>query len=257
MITPQEIQEKTFVKAVFGGYDMNSVDEFIEPLTTDYIALYKEVSALKNKMKVLVETIEEYRREEESVKKALVIAQKSSDELLNETQAKCTQMVSAAEALAKSRAEAYRNEAVIEEEKLNRARQSTQSYFEHVKSLCTQQLKQINDLAAMEVHSSSAPAAKAAFNIMENQDTAEVVPVAAPAPGKNTANAPQEADGGLYAELIKNGVADLAADPEPAAKPNPSAKSEPDRMDPKLQAQRTTKFEFIDLQFGKDYDPKK
>ena len=39
MFTPQEIQEKTFVKAVFGGYDMQTVDEFLEPLTEDYITL--------------------------------------------------------------------------------------------------------------------------------------------------------------------------------------------------------------------------
>ena len=59
MFTPQEIQEKTFVKAVFGGYDMATVDEFLEPLTEDYITLYKENAVLKSKMKVLVEKLEE------------------------------------------------------------------------------------------------------------------------------------------------------------------------------------------------------
>ena len=42
MFTPQEIQEQTFSKAVFGGYDMQQVDDFLEPLTEDYIMLYKE-----------------------------------------------------------------------------------------------------------------------------------------------------------------------------------------------------------------------
>ena len=37
MFTPQEIQEQTFSKAVFGGYDMQQVDDFLEPLTEDYI----------------------------------------------------------------------------------------------------------------------------------------------------------------------------------------------------------------------------
>ena len=50
MFTPQEIQEQTFSKAVFGGYDMQQVDDFLEPLTEDYIALYKENSVLKSKM---------------------------------------------------------------------------------------------------------------------------------------------------------------------------------------------------------------
>lgn len=72
MFTPKELQEKTFDKAVFGGYDMQAVDEFLEPLTQDYITLYKENSVLKSKMKILVEKLEEYREQELSMKKALV-----------------------------------------------------------------------------------------------------------------------------------------------------------------------------------------
>ena len=64
MFTPQEIQEQTFSKAVFGGYDMQQVDDFLEPLTDDYITLYKENSVLKAKMKILVEKLEEYRAQE-------------------------------------------------------------------------------------------------------------------------------------------------------------------------------------------------
>ena len=57
MFTPQEIQEQTFSKAVFGGYDMQQVDDFLEPLTEDYITLYKENAVLKSKMKILVEKL--------------------------------------------------------------------------------------------------------------------------------------------------------------------------------------------------------
>ena len=40
---------------------MQQVDDFLEPLTEDYIMLYKENSVLKSKMKILVEKLEEYR----------------------------------------------------------------------------------------------------------------------------------------------------------------------------------------------------
>ena len=33
MYTPQDIQNKEFTKAVFGGYDMTAVDDFLEALT--------------------------------------------------------------------------------------------------------------------------------------------------------------------------------------------------------------------------------
>ena len=54
MITPQQIEQVSFSRATFGGYDMQSVDEFLEPLTEDYVTLYKKNALLKSKMRVLV-----------------------------------------------------------------------------------------------------------------------------------------------------------------------------------------------------------
>ena len=42
MVTPQQLDEMVFPKAVFGGYDMQSVDELLMPLAEDYKTLYKE-----------------------------------------------------------------------------------------------------------------------------------------------------------------------------------------------------------------------
>ena len=61
MLTPQDIQDKVFAKAVFGGYDMTTVDDFLEDVMAVYAALYKESAVLKSKIKVLVEKVEEYR----------------------------------------------------------------------------------------------------------------------------------------------------------------------------------------------------
>ena len=46
MFTPQQIEQISFGKATFGGYDMQTVDEFLAPLTEDYITLYKENALL-------------------------------------------------------------------------------------------------------------------------------------------------------------------------------------------------------------------
>lgn len=97
MFTPQEIQEQTFSKAVFGGYDMQQVDDFLEPLTEDYIALYKENSVLKSKMKILVEKLEEYRGQEAAMKKTMAEAQAKCDKMLADAKAQCSAMVQTAE----------------------------------------------------------------------------------------------------------------------------------------------------------------
>ena len=94
MFTPQQIEQISFGKATFGGYDMQAVDEFLEPLTEDYITLYKENALLKSKMRVLVGKLEEYRKNEASMKDAMVNAQKTCDKMVKEAEAKCAQMIS-------------------------------------------------------------------------------------------------------------------------------------------------------------------
>ena len=71
MLTPQEVSNHAFAKAVMGGYNMAMVDEFLDELTDDYTSLYKENAALKAKMKVLVDKVEEYRSTEDAMRAAL------------------------------------------------------------------------------------------------------------------------------------------------------------------------------------------
>ena len=100
MFTPQDIDNIAFREATFGGYVIKDVDSFLEPLTEDYITLYKENALLKSKMKVLVSKLEEYRNNEESMRDAIVNAQKTCDKMVKEAEAKCTQMLVDANAAA-------------------------------------------------------------------------------------------------------------------------------------------------------------
>ena len=100
MFTPQQIDQISFSKATFGGYDMQQVDEFLEPLTEDYVTLYKENALLKSKMRVLVGKLEEYRKNEAAMKEAVANAQKACDKMVMEAEAKCAKMLSSASASA-------------------------------------------------------------------------------------------------------------------------------------------------------------
>ena len=93
MFTPQQIDQISFSRATFGGYDMQQVDEFLEPLTEDYVTLYKENALLKSKMRVLVSKLEEYRKNEASMKEAIVNAQKTCDKMVRDAEIKAAQML--------------------------------------------------------------------------------------------------------------------------------------------------------------------
>ena len=80
-MTPQDIMDKTFEKAVFGGYDMTAVDDFLNQVRDEIAALQKENATLKTKLKVLATKIEEYRGSEDAMRLALVSAQKTGTQI--------------------------------------------------------------------------------------------------------------------------------------------------------------------------------
>ena len=82
MITPQQIDQIAFKKSSFGGYNMQQVDEFLEPLTEDYVTLYKENALLKSKLRVLAGKLEEYRKSEGAAKANTADAQAERDKML-------------------------------------------------------------------------------------------------------------------------------------------------------------------------------
>ena len=100
MFTPQQIEQVSFGKATFGGYNTDDVDAFLEPLTEDYITLYKENALLKSKMRVLVGKLEEYRKNEASMRESIAQAQRACDQMVLDTQDKCAQMIGDANATA-------------------------------------------------------------------------------------------------------------------------------------------------------------
>ena len=79
MLTPQEAEAHVFPKASFGGYNMLQVDTFLDSLIEDYRTLYQENLSLKNKMKVLVDKVEEYRATEDAMRSTAEAARDTLD----------------------------------------------------------------------------------------------------------------------------------------------------------------------------------
>ena len=98
MFTPQEVSEKTFPKSssFSSGYDLAAVDEFLDTLTEDYTALYKENAALKAKLKILAEKLEEYRATEDTMRSMLLAAQKMAASMTDEAKEKSEKMLAEA-----------------------------------------------------------------------------------------------------------------------------------------------------------------
>ena len=88
MMTPQEVANCTFAKSMMGGYNMASVDDFLDKLTEDYAGLFKENAALKAKLKVTVDKMAEYREEQDAIRTTLLTAQKMASAMMTEAEQK-------------------------------------------------------------------------------------------------------------------------------------------------------------------------
>ena len=128
MLTPQEVASHSFAKATLGGYNLAMVDEFLDALTEDYTALYNENTILKNKLKVLSDTVEEYRATEATMRKTLLAAQKMADDLVEDAKKKQAALVSEAEHDVQARVDELKKQVAAEEFRLKKAQESTAAY---------------------------------------------------------------------------------------------------------------------------------
>ena len=171
MLTPQEVSERAFQKASFGGYNMAQVDEFLDILTGDYSALYNENAVLKNKMKVLVDKVEEYRSTEEAMRKALLAAQRMADELVKEAEQKKDAMLAQTGKDAEKRKEDLAQELEAEEFRLKKAQEETASFVEKVRALHAREaeyLSQLEELYPPETKPAADPVQEKADEIDDN-----------------------------------------------------------------------------------------
>ena len=159
MFTPQEVSEKVFPKASFGsgGYNMASVDEFLDALTEDYTAIFKENVTLKAKLKVLAEKVEEYRSTEEAMRQALLTAQKMASKLVQEAQSEKEQILADARTEAQNEIRRLDGERQAEEQKLALAQQKTAEFIRRSQDLCRAQTDFLQSLPELELANTAAP----------------------------------------------------------------------------------------------------
>ena len=222
MFTPQQLEQVSFSKQTFNGYDTQAVDSFLEPLIDDYITLYKENALLKSKMRVLVSKLEEYRNNEASRKDAIVNAQKTCDMMVKEAESKCATMLSEANLAA---AENTRNARVLmadEKARVEEARKVATIQIEELEAQLRSCIDKLEDIKCGR------------YPI-----TPDVEPLA---PEKTNTQERMEAVADEISQNLANSIGSIE---ETEEKPEPKH--------PENEA--TSKFE--GLQFGTNYNPNK
>ncbi|NLH00290.1 MAG: DivIVA domain-containing protein [Clostridiales bacterium] len=231
MLTPQNFREKTFEKALFGGYDMAAVDDFLDEAANDYAALAKENMVLKSKMKVLVDKIEEYRATEDSMRMTLLSAQKLGMQIEEEARKKAEEILSNAKDEAERiTREAYTQRAT-EEARLLEAKRESAKYIENMRLLCSKQLDFLDGLQNLKLEDITPPASSDTIEetVRSIESSVERLDDTGEADEKSRKSAPKKADSSA------NGV------------------EEPTRLfsSGNGNSQQASQFSFENLRFGK------
>lgn len=83
MLPPYELKNKDFSK-VMRGYNPSEVDEHITFIIDKYTELYRENDELERKLKSAYAKLDEIKNEEESIRNAMVNAQRASNKIMTE-----------------------------------------------------------------------------------------------------------------------------------------------------------------------------
>ena len=203
-MTPQDIREKTFEKAMFGGYDMAAVQNYQEEVATELANAQKEIAVLKGKMKVLVDKIEEYRASEDAMRLAILSAQKVGKQIEDDAQARADKILGEAKDTSDLILGGLQHETANEEAKLLNAKTSCAKFLEDVRNLCLNQLEYLDKIAGAKAAAAQPAAQPASVSAApaEPAPAAPAEPVPAAQPEAPAAGQPVQAEPVYAAETV-------------------------------------------------------
>ena len=146
MITPLDIENKKFSKQMMNGYSVEEVDDFLDDLTADYSTNYKEITELKSKVEELKQSLEHYKKIEETLQNTLVMAQATAEDVKNVAKKQADQIISEAKGVAAQQVSEFDNEITMKRKELEDIKKQFDIYKAKMESLLISQLELIKDI---------------------------------------------------------------------------------------------------------------
>lgn len=84
MLTPDQIKSKEFHTTGKSSYKAEEVDEFLNEIHASYDQMFRENANIIKKMSILANKVEEYKKDEDSLRQALLSAQKLADQIVSD-----------------------------------------------------------------------------------------------------------------------------------------------------------------------------
>lgn len=253
MYTPDEIRNVEFTKSL-GGYKTGEVDEFIDKCADTVEALMKEKAELSKKLEVLADKLVEYRNDEDSIRTALLSAQRLGDTVVREANHKAGLILDDANIKAQKIHETAEREIQSEKRELQRIQKEVANFKNRMMSIYREHLELIKVLP--EEEQGNPAEAPAAVTAAEEPPVQAAPPVAEPAPVQEQ---PVVEDVPVKAPVLEEPVPEPvpAQAPSPVEQPRfqnvPQLDDEGEPISAAAPAESAFSSRFSDIKFGDDY----
>ncbi|MBQ8300730.1 MAG: DivIVA domain-containing protein [Clostridia bacterium] len=145
MLRPIDIQNKEFEKKI-KGYNCDEVDDFLDVVIQDYELLFKENRTLKDKIGLLTETVERYKKMEEAMQKTIDMARETAEEARKNAEAEANAIINKAKLDASYLARQIDDEHMKRHQEMLNVKSEIEQYKMRIKSLCANMMKMVDDM---------------------------------------------------------------------------------------------------------------
>ena len=145
MLKPVDIQNKEFEKKL-KGYDCDAVDDFLDIVIQDYDALCKENAALRDKIKLLNETVDHYKDAEDTIQRSLDVATQSARDIKDNANMEAEAIINRAKLDATRLARQIDDEHIKKHQEMLKIKQEVDTYRARIKTVCENLIKAIDDI---------------------------------------------------------------------------------------------------------------
>lgn len=145
MLRPIDIQNKEFEKKI-KGYNCDEVDDFLDVVIQDYELLFKENRTLKDKIGLLTETVERYKKMEDAMEKTIAMARETAEEARKNAEAEASAIINKAKLDASYLSRQIDDEHMKRHQEMLNVKSEIEQYKMRIKSLCANMMKMVDDM---------------------------------------------------------------------------------------------------------------
>ena len=146
MLTPLDIENKTFNKQIMSGYNVDEVQNFMNELLRDYEKLYKENIEYKDKIDMLNHGIQHYKSIEDTLQNALVVAQGTAESVKQNAKAEADNIIKEAELNALKSVDDINKQVVEKRLQLDETKKQFDVYKAKMEALLISQLEILKEV---------------------------------------------------------------------------------------------------------------